>query len=44
VESIKNAEHDKVAIPNGCCTKADCPIAQYYQVILDEIRKLQQKN
>lgn len=38
VDAVKSSNGDKVLIPNGCCTKDDCPLNMYYKIVLEKLR------
>ena len=37
-------KHDfgKIKIPNGCCTMTDCPIAKYYDLVIETLSEIYQ--
>lgn len=37
-KAVKESESDTVKVPNGCCTKDDCPIAVFYGLVIEEMK------
>ena len=37
-KAVKESEGNTVKVPNGCCTKEDCPIALFYGLVIDEMK------